>query len=109
MRRLSLAILSWTECLKGVSSDSTGIDTSMDTDPASSQPQHNLGGTPELGVSLYDHSACRYTTFLSLAEAPYHKEGTGMALILQLFLSPEILVLCGYITHVVDTSMSCFA
>lgn len=54
MSRLSLAILSWTECLKGVSADSTtGIDTSMDTDPASSQPQHNLGGTPELGVSLY--------------------------------------------------------
>ena len=54
MRRLSLAILSWTECLKGVS-DSTGIDTSMDTDPASSQPQHNLGGTPELGVSCIVH------------------------------------------------------
>ena len=54
MRRLSLAILSWTECLKGVSFDSTGIDTSMDTDPSSSQPQHKLGGTPELGVS-YNH------------------------------------------------------
>ena len=55
MCRLSLAILSWTECLKGVSSDSTGIDTSMDTDdPSSSQPQHKLGGTPELGVS-YNH------------------------------------------------------
>lgn len=52
MRRLSLAILSWTGCLKGVSSDSS-IDTSMDTTPASSQPQHNLGGTPELMVSRY--------------------------------------------------------
>ena len=52
MRRLSLAILSWTECLKGVSSDSS-IDTSMDTTPASSQPQHKLGGTPELMVGRY--------------------------------------------------------
>ena len=51
MRRLSLAILSWTECLKGVASDSS-IDTSMDTTPASSQPQHKLGGTPELVVSM---------------------------------------------------------
>ena len=51
MRRLSLAILSWTECLKGVFSDSS-IDTSMDTTPTSSQPQHKLGGTPELGVSF---------------------------------------------------------
>ena len=58
MRRLSLSILSWTECLKGVSSDG-GIDTSMDTTPASSQPQHKLGGTPELGVSCY-----RYTCTL---------------------------------------------
>ena len=72
MRRLSLAILSWTECLKGVSSDSS-IDTSMDTTPASSQPQHKLGGTPELMVSRYANhnpilkSTCRCT----LQSCPY--------------------------------------
>ena len=49
IRRLALAILSWMQCLQGVSSDSI-VDTTMDTTPTSAQTQVKLGGTPELEV-----------------------------------------------------------
>ena len=50
IRRLSYAILSWTECLMGVIVEG-GVDTtSMDTTPSTNQSQHKLGGTPELEV-----------------------------------------------------------
>ena len=47
IHRLSLAIFSWTECLKGITMDGAA-DTTMDT--TSGQSQIKLGGTPELEV-----------------------------------------------------------
>jgi len=52
IRRLALAILSWMQCLQGVSSDSI-VDT-MDTTPTSAQTQVKLGGTPELEVIRHE-------------------------------------------------------
>lgn len=49
MHRLSLAILSWTECLHRVVSK-TGVDTTMDDTPTSETVQHDLGGSPKLDV-----------------------------------------------------------
>eukprot|EP00731_Ephydatia_muelleri_P024350 Em0016g621a len=49
IRRLSLAILAWTECLTGASTQqSTMVDMSMDTTPALAAPVVKLGGTPQL-------------------------------------------------------------
>lgn len=50
IKRLSFAILSWTQCLKGIQVEG-GVDAnSMDTTPSTNQTQHQLGGTPELEV-----------------------------------------------------------
>ena len=52
IRRLSLAIFSWTECLKGIVME-RGVslsDTTMDTTPNANQLPYKLGGTPELEV-----------------------------------------------------------
>ena len=55
IKRLSLAIQSWTECLNGIVVEGAGgVDTTMDTTSSStSQPQHKLGGTPELEVKKF--------------------------------------------------------
>ena len=52
IKRLSLAIQSWTECLNGIVVEGAGgADTTMDTTSSgTAQPQHKLGGTPELEV-----------------------------------------------------------
>lgn len=44
IRRLALAILSWMQCLQGVTSEPM-VDTTTDA-----SAQVNLGGTPELEV-----------------------------------------------------------
>lgn len=54
MGRLAAAIVAWKECLTGGEED-LGIDTTMDTTPASSQPQFKAGGTPELEVQGIGH------------------------------------------------------
>ena len=54
MKRLSAAISSWTECLKGqLDDDSMVVDTTADTTPSQSTTHFKLGGTPQVEVRLF--------------------------------------------------------